>query len=169
MANESVAPIRFGTTSFSTAGAAAAVPGSGPGPNDPALGDFCEEGGKRWVFVYNDGGASAAVGCAFVLNSAATGYSVTVSSVTSADYPIGVVQNATFLTGTYGWVMVRGIGQVRTMTASGTVAARQLLELGANGLCYGQSNTTGNGMSYGQAISAIVSTTTGLAFISCFG
>jgi hypothetical protein len=169
MANETISPIRFGSTTFSTAGTAAAVPGVGPGPNDPQLGDFCEESGKRWVFVYNDGGASAAVGCAVVLNSAASGYSVTVSSVTSADYPIGVVQNATFLTGTYGWVMVRGLGSAKMMTLSGTVAARQLLELGANGLFYGQSNTTGNGGVWGQAVSAIVSTAVGAAFISCFG
>ncbi len=169
MANETISPVRFGSTTFSTAGAAAGTPGSGPGPNDPQLGDFCEESGKRWVFVYNDGGASAAVGCAFVLNSAATGYSVTVSSVTSADFAIGVVQNATFLTGTYGWIMVRGIGVAKMMTASGTVAARQNLELAANGLFYGASNTTGNGLCFGQSISAIVSTAVGAAFITCYG
>lgn len=160
MANESIAPIRFGNTSFTT---------TALGPNDPALGDFCEESGKRWVFVYNDGGASAAVGCAMVLNTAVSGYSCTVSSATSLDYPIGVVQNATFMTAAYGWVMVRGVGQAKMMATSGTVVAKQNLELGANGLFYGISNTTGNGQTWGQAISAIVSSATGLCFISCFG
>ncbi len=169
MANESISPIRFGTTSFSTAGAAAATPGSGPGPNDPSLGDFCEESGKRWVFVYNDGGASAPVGCAMVLTAAAVGYSCTVSAATSSDFAIGVVQNATFMTGCYGWIMVRGIGTVKMMTASGTVVARQNLELAANGYFYGASNTTGNGLCFGQAISAIVSSASGSAFITCYG
>ena len=169
MASESISPIRFGTISFTTGGAAASTAGVGPGPNDPQLGDFCESGGARWVFVYNDGGASAPVGCAVVLNSAATGYSVTVTSVTSADFAIGVVQNATFMTGTYGWVLVRGIGTVKMMTASGTVAARQNLELAANGYFYGASNTTGNGLCFGQSISAIVSSASGSAFITCYG
>jgi hypothetical protein len=139
------------------------------GVNDPALGDFCEEGGKRWVFVYNDGGASAPVGCAVVLNSAATGYSVTVSAATSSDFAIGVVQNATFATAAYAWVLVRGIGTVKMMTASGTVVARQNLELAANGYFYGASNTTGNGLCFGQAISAIVSSASGAAYITCYG
>lgn len=160
MANESISAIRFSTASFTT---------TALGKNDPAVGDFCEEGGRRFVFVYNEGGASAAVGCGLVLNSAASGYSVTVSSVTSADFLVGVVQFATLTTGAYAWAMVRGVGYVKMMATSGTVAARQNLELGGNGLFYGISNTTGNGPCVGQAVSAIVSSATGLAFVSCFG
>lgn len=160
MANETISPVRFSNTSFTT---------TALGVNDPQVGDFCEEDGKRWVFVYNDGGAQGVVGTGLVLNSAASGYSVTVSSVTSADYLVGVVQKQTLTTGAYAWALVRGIGYVKMMATSGTVAARQNLELGGNGLFYGTSNTTGNGPCWGQAMSAIVSSATGLAFISCFG
>ncbi len=159
MSSYNLSPVRFGGVSFTT---------TSLGVNDPQPGDRCSENGVDYLFVYNEGGASAPVGCGVVLNSAATGYSVTVSAATSADYLIGVTQNSTMATGAYAWVVTRGICTVKMMTASGTVAARQLLELGANGYFYGASNTTANGLGWGQAVSAIVSSASGQAYISCF-
>ena len=159
MANETIAPVRFSSASFTT---------TALGANDPALGDFCEEGGRRYVFVYNDGGASAAAGYGVVLNSGATGYSVTVTSVTSADFLIGVVRNATLTTGAYAWVVCRGITPVQ-LGANFSAAVRQNLELGAAGVFAGASNTTGNGPVVGQCLVAAASAASTNAFVSCFG
>lgn len=159
MANETIAPIRFSSASFTT---------TSLGVNDPQVGDFCEEGGRRYVFVYNDGGASAAAGYGVVMNSAATGYSVTVTSVSSADFLIGVVRNATLTTGAYAWVVCRGITSVQ-MGANASAAVRQNLELSANGTFAQVSNTTGNGPCIGQALTAVASAGSTGAFVSCFG
>lgn len=159
MANESISPVRMAGASFTT---------TALGVNDPQVGDFCEEGGRRYVFVYNDGGASAPTGYGVVLNSGATGYSVTVTSVTSADFLIGVVRNATLTTGAYAWVVCRGITPVQLGT-NFSAAVRQNLELGAAGVFAGASNTTGNGPVVGQCLVAAASGTSTNAFVSCFG
>lgn len=159
MANETVAPIRFSNTSFTT---------TTLGTNDPQVGDFCEESGRRFVFCYNDGGASAAAGFGVRLNSGATGYSVTVSSVSSADYLIAVVRNATLTTGAYAWLVCRGITPVQ-MGANASAAVMQTLELSVNGTFAQVSNTTGNGPCVGQILSAVASAGSANAFVSCFG
>lgn len=158
MSFQSISPIGFGPVTAVTATR---------GANDPELGSERVEGANRYLYVYNDGGANipTALGC--VLQSGATGYSVTVSSVTSADVLVGVAVN-TLTTGTYGWVVTRGITSVKMIATSGSVAAGGLIELGANGLFAPVSNTTGNGPVVGKALAAIVSSATGSAFISCY-
>ena len=84
MTFSSVSPIRFGAVTATTATL---------GPNDPEVGAECVEGPNRYVFVYNDGNSTIPTAQGCVLQSGATGYSVTVSSVTSADILIGVAVN----------------------------------------------------------------------------
>ena len=162
MAYEGVAPILFGggvsmvTTSL--------------GANDPRPGYRTVYEGREYVLVYKEGGASAMVGAGVVFNSSATGYSVTVSAVTSADLVVGVVRNATLTTGAYGWVVTKGVTPVQTIATSGTVSDRGLLEIGANGLWAPVSNTTGNkSPCCAVALAAINSASSGNAFVSCYG
>lgn len=122
-------------------------------------------GDESYVYVYNNGGEDIDPGLGAIL-SGVTGYSVTVSSVTSADFLVGVCKHATLTTGTYGWLMTRGFSSVEMIATSGTVAAGGLLELGADGAFAPVSNTTANGPAVGKAMEAIVSGASGQAFIN---
>jgi len=139
------------------------------GSNDGAIGDECQEGSTKYLLVYNDCNSSLAVGNGVILQSGATGYSVTISSVTG-DRPIGVVKNAAIATAAYGWVATKGFTTVQMMTASGTASAAQTpLQLAANGLFAPASNVTGNiGGVQGYSLEVIASTTSGRAYISVY-
>lgn len=155
-----IAPIRFTGVSQVTATL---------GPNDPQLGDETQEGSTKYLFVYNDCASSLAVGNGVILQSSASGYSVTLSSVTG-DRIIGVVKNAAIAAGSYGWVVTKGFTSVQMMTASGTAgAAATPLQIAANGLFAPCSNVTGNiGGQLGWSLAVIASTTSGPAYISVY-
>lgn len=154
------APLRMGGVSMTTLTL---------GANDPTIGDECQEGSTKYLFVYNDCNSSLAVGNGVILQSAATGYSVTLSSVTG-DRIIGVVKNAAIATAAYGWVVTKGFTSVQMMTASGTAGAAQTpLQIAANGLFAPCSNVTGNiGGMLGWSLAIIASTTSGAAYISVY-
>jgi hypothetical protein len=139
------------------------------GKNDPNLGDECQEGSTKYLFIYNDGNSSMPVGYGVILQSGVSGYSCTLSSVTG-DRIIGVVKNAAIATSCYGWVVTKGFTSVQMMTASGTASAAQTpLQIAANGLFAPASNVTGNiGGQVGWSLAVIASTTSGPAYISVY-
>ena len=94
---------------------------------------------------------------------------MTVSSTTSADLLVGVCKHADIPTGSYGWLVTKGFSSVEMITASGTVAAGDLLHLAADGEFAPVSNATGSKDNVvGKAMEAIVSGASGQAFISAF-
>lgn len=136
--------------------------------NSVELGTHRREGDETYIYVYNAGNSqiSPGLGCTV---SAVTGYSVTVSSTTSVDTIVGVVKHATLTTGTYGWVLVHGFGQVQ-MQASNSAAAGQLLTVAADGEFALKSNSTGYpAPAVGKAMAAIASGASGTAYINLFG
>lgn len=153
-------PVRFSGVSATTATR---------GKNDPQLGDEAQEGSTKYLYVYNDCNSSLAVGNGVILQSAASGYSVTLSSVTG-DRIIGVVKNAAIATGCYGWVVTKGFTTVQMGASSGTASAAQTpLQIGANGLFFPASNVTGNvGGMLGWSLAVIASSTSGAAYISVY-
>ena len=139
------------------------------GANDPEVGTRVNVAGRDYVFVYNEADSQISPGYGAVPNSAATGMSVTVTAATSADCVIGVCRNATLTTATYGWLVTRGVTPVQMGATSASVAARGLIEIGANGVFVATSLTTGNkAPAVGVALAAIVSSASGNAYISCF-
>ena len=135
------------------------------GPNDPEPGYRVSVGDEDYVFVYNAGNSqiSPTYGCVM---SAVSGYSVTVSSITSVDFLAGVVVHATLTTGDYGWICTRGFVTVE-MEADNSAAAGQLLALAADGEFALKSNSTGYPTpAVGKAMAAIASAGSGTAFIS---
>jgi len=152
------APVTFGPVSMVTATL---------GANDPTLGDECQVGSTKYLFVYNSCNSSLAVGNGVILQSGATNYSVTLSSVTG-DRILGVVKNAAITTAAYGWVVTKGFTTVQMMTASGTASAAQTpLQIAANGLFAPASNVTGNvGGVLGYSLAVIASSASGNAFIA---
>jgi hypothetical protein len=152
-----------GPVSFESVSAVTATPGS----KDGEIGYRKFEGGKEYVRVYNDCNSTIPPGYGVVLQSGVSGYSITLSSVTSADLMVGVSANTSMPTGNYGWVVTKGITPIQ-MGVSG-VAAGTLAELGANGLFTTVSNTTGNiAPATVKALAAIASSVSGSAYVSCF-
>jgi len=157
MTYQSVGPVRFEPVTNVTA------------TNSTEVGTRCTENGVEYVYVYNDGGSSILSGYGAVLQSGASGMSVTVSSVTSADFCVGVAVN-TLTTATYGWLATRGIVAIEAGT---TIASRGNFELGGNGTFDPHSNTSGGTLPgaispfVGQALAEIVTGASGNAYISC--
>lgn len=139
------------------------------GANDQAPGYRVSYEGREYVLVYNDGNSEIYPGYGVVPQSGATQMSVTVSAVTSADAVVGVVRNTTIATGYYGWAVSRGITPLELNATSGTVAAGDLAEIGANGDWQKVSNTTANlAPAVGKFLEAGVSGASASAYISCF-
>ena len=87
--------------------------------------------GNMYVYAYYAGTAQISQGQFAVLATNVSGYSVTASSTTFLDAPIGVARNATLTTGTYGWLMTRGFSGISTDSAS--FVTGQVLIAGLNG------------------------------------
>lgn len=102
-----------------------------PGSKDPEVGTRVNYGGNQYVYAYNAGNSEAYPGIVGVPISGATTYSFTISSTAGLDIPVGVVRNATFATGAYGYLLVKGFGPAYTSAA---IAAGTALQVAANGL-----------------------------------
>jgi hypothetical protein len=135
------------------------------GPNDPKVGDRTRSGDEDYLFVYNNGNSQISpTYCATV--SAVTGYSVTVSTVTSVDFIVGVCKHATLTTGTYGWLVTKGFVQVQ-MGTNASAAAGDNLTASTDGTFAGVTSGIGfYGQRLGKAMSAAASATSGPAFVS---
>ncbi len=116
----STGPIRFDTVSAVTLT---------PGTKDPEVGTVTREGDEEYIYVYNNGTSTIAVGQLAVC-TAVTGYSVTVSSITHVDVPVGVCKHTAIPTLAYGWLLRKGFGPMKVGSA---VAAGDLLIPGADG------------------------------------
>ena len=161
MSYQSGLPIRFKGVSFVTATLGGGAPQLGQ--------ETFDADGNKYVFVYNDCNSQILPTYGVAPQSGvSTPFSVTLSTVTSADILVGVVKHATIPTASYGWVLTRGVTQVEMLAASGTVATNAPLEIGANGLFAPVSNTTGNGPTIGKSLAEIVSGASGSAFIRVY-
>jgi hypothetical protein len=88
--------------------------------------------GEEFVYCYNAGGATMAVGKGVKFVTGASGYSVAATSLTDVANPcVGVVKHTEFDTADYGWVMVRGFTEVAMVSA--TTADYVPIALGAAG------------------------------------
>jgi hypothetical protein len=100
--------------------------------NSVELGTRIVIDGRQYCYVYNAGNSQAIPGNGVVVTGV-SGYSVTISSITNVDAPVGVVYHATLTTGTYGWVVVAGHTKIK-MHANSICTTGDLLSLGADGV-----------------------------------
>lgn len=145
---------RFGSVSMVTATL---------GANDPEIGSRVVEGGKEYCFIYNAGNSQISVGQGCVLNTAATSYSMTVTSVVETDTLFGVCHHATITTGAYGWVVTKGICNIAA-SAAVAISPPNALILGANGfftnIITSGAQTTPYAKVVGKCISSAASAST---------
>ncbi len=133
--------------------------------NSVEVGTERKVGDETYRYVYNAGGEQIAPSYGVIL-SAVTGYSVTISSVTSVDFLVGVVKHATLTTATYGWVLTQGFCDIE-MEADNSAAAGDLLVLAADGEFANKTISTGYPAPVqAKAMEAIASGASGSAFIN---
>jgi hypothetical protein len=149
-----------------------------------SLGETRFQNGETYIYAYNAGTGDLSIGNLACL-SANSGFSVSVSSITMFDLPIGFVKHATIAAGSYGWLLTRGFtkvmvcsntsaalsdivyaggqGSVATLTNNSALTALQL-----SGYCAVCWHPIGQILS--AAATAGASTrNSALAFVSCFG
>lgn len=135
----------------------------------PEVGTFKTIDGEDYVWSYNDCNSQIDPGYCCIPQSGMSLASVTLSSVTNSGRPFGIVKHATLTTGTYGWLLRRGVCNVEMNGTSGTVATNGDIGLGANGVCTPVTQATGIlSPAFGQALAAIVSGASGSAYISIY-
>lgn len=92
------------------------------------LGTRRTEGGKEYLYCYNNTGSAVTQG-ALMVASALSGYSLTRSSTAAADFPLVGVENAALAAGDYFWGLVRGPMSIMSMA----LTAGNLITVGADG------------------------------------
>ena len=87
--------------------------------------------GNQYVYAYNGSNSQISQGQFAVLQTNASGYSVTITNATSVDIAIGICRNTTMPTASYGWLMTKGFTGLSTDNVS--FATNQCCILGLNG------------------------------------
>lgn len=137
--------------------------------NSVNLGEVRFVNGEEYLYVYN-AGAQQIVPGQFAVLSANSGYSVTQSSITGWDFPMGFVKHTTITTGAYGWLLTRGFTVIQNAMASTALAISDLIAPAAGGKV--QTYTTPSlvtGVPFGYVVGSAVSAGSGLAYVKCFG
>jgi len=125
------------------------------------------EQGDDYVYCYNNGTTQVTPGNGVIL-SGVTGYSVTVSSVTSSDTFFGVVKHSTLTTGTYGWVLTRGFVPLRAAANSGLAIGDYVMASDNGTFTVPGTVVTGYiGNFSGKATQATVSAGLGFGWVNC--
>lgn len=102
-------------------------------PSD-ALGSRRDFLSEKYVYCYNAGGNTCAVGYGVKLVTGCSGYSIAATSLSDTVNPcVGVVKNRDIPTANYGWVMVRGFVNVHSTANSTIVGDYVSIGLGAAG------------------------------------
>lgn len=125
------------------------------------------EQGDEYLYVYNNGTTQIAPGNGCIV-SGVTGYSVTVSSVTSVDTFIGVCKHATITTGTYGWVVTRGWVPFRAAANSALASADYVMASDNGTFCVPSTVVTGYiGNFIGKVTQSTASAGLGFGYVNC--
>lgn len=91
--------------------------------------------GNEYVYVYNDDNSVVGTGKYAVVklvNTASSGYTVTVTNASQGGFFAGVAQNS-IGTASYGWLMVRGCSLISTDSGEVSQATGVALTLGTDG------------------------------------
>jgi hypothetical protein len=151
----SAAPVIFGGISSVTATR---------GSKDPEPGQRCTYANVDYVYIYNGGASDIPPTYGCVPQTAASGYTATLTSV-AKDTLLGVCQHTTIPASSYGWVANRGVVRVFTSAAISTGAFLTVSTDGyfATYVC----GTTGKEIGKVLVASSAATNVTATAYISC--
>jgi hypothetical protein len=130
------------------------------------------EGGNDYQYVYNSSSGTVLTGFGVALRTAATGYSVIVTTVTGVTPAFGVIVN-TFPTANYGWVLKRGFAKYQNGTSAdsndtGVAVGDPICMGGVTGAWVRATSVTGYlGTIQGFAIDATGTAGSGMAYFNC--
>ena len=140
--------------------------------NSVSLGETRFLNGEEYLYVYNAGAQQISVGN-FAVLSANSGFSVTISSITGYDLPIGFCKHATITTGAYGWLLTRGFTKA-LMTSNQSASTSDILFPGTQGTVgvLGQAVSSITGQIFqpiGYVVSGAASGSSCFAYVRCYG
>lgn len=136
------------------------------------LGARTHQSGAEYVYVYNAAANSKITTgqyCSVNVpgNSLSSGYSVTITNISMDANFAGVAQN-TFNTGTYGWVMVKGVSLIALDSGAISMNVGDQLAIGHDGGFVVAPATFSTSPRFGVAINSLV-TTVGTGKARIFG
>lgn len=128
------------------------------------------QSGNEYVYVYN-AATNSTIGtgkyCILDVNggtSATSGYSVSVTNASLAGWMAGVAQN-TINTGTYGWIMTKGVSLISTDSGEVSANAGVDLALGTNGGFVAAGATFSTAPRFGYTLNSFITGATAKARI----
>jgi hypothetical protein len=135
--------------------------------------------GEEYIYVANaNANTGIGQGC-FAVLSANSGFSVTVSSITQYDFPIGFVKHQTIPSGGFGWLLTRGFTPV-SLGTNASATTSDLLYPAAAGNCAAAANALSAGCGImiqpiGYVVQGAASAASGgtataaVAYVRCYG
>lgn len=128
------------------------------------IGTERNEGGVKYVLLYNAGGSSAAVGSPMSrpVSCAAGLYSCS-ASATAGDMVQGYVKHAAIPSGEYGWCVTRG---PVTVTVASGASSQDAGPKACGAAAAGISTLAAGGFCVGELTTAIVSGNSGALFVN---
>ena len=130
------------------------------------------ESGNDFVYVYNAAANSKILSGQYCVldgggSSYTSGYSVTITNASLNGYLAGVAQN-TFATGSYGWVMCKGVSLIALDSGEVSMNVDVQLALGTNGGFVAAGATFSTAPRFGLTLNSAV-TTVGTGKARIFG
>jgi len=103
------------------------APGDGA-IRDPAVtGSFADRGIREWIYVKNSAGAALAQGEVCTRKSGSTLYEVSKAPTTSHPAQVVGVAQWAIADGSYGWILRKGLGEVKADSATVITADKALV------------------------------------------
>jgi hypothetical protein len=144
-------PVRFESVSAVTAS-----PSVSPGARTI-------DAGNEYLYVYNGGNTQVSVGQGVFIspsdyNSGFTGAVSNAASQSGGERLMGVVHHATLTTGTYGWVVTKGLSYIALDASQVSMNAGAILVPGVDGGFVAYAGTGATGIPCGVALNSLVTT-----------
>ena len=122
---------------------------------------------NEYVYAYNAGNSEIPPGIGVIVTGV-TGASMTLTSVTQVSPAFGVVENATFATAAYGWVLTKGFVKLE-VHANSAIATGDNLVLGVAGVWSERAISTGFVATDAHALASTASGGSVFARVNCNG
>jgi hypothetical protein len=133
-----------------------------------------DQGTQVWIYILNEGGTALAAGHVVMRNTTSTGVKGVISTAATlipAIRILGVAQHA-IASGSYGFVLRKGIGKVLIGTGAGGVAdvtALTCIGAEAGSAEAFAAGTTAPACVFGLSVATIAAGATGNCWINCIG
>lgn len=122
--------------------------------NSVELGTIRMYAGEYYEYVYALQTISMGVGCAY---SGTSGHSVIATGVVSGEHCAGVCKHESITSGKYGWILKKGVVDMRNAKAGSVPVLTESAYLGSDGGFICERTTITNAVAHGHVIGKVLS------------